>query len=114
MKIERVCQNNSCDKHFFAKQADVNRGWALYCSKSCKAIHQEFKRKKDCMNAPNNPINIDSKKKRKNIRASLFSRKELTENLYRKQLYEWNNDDYEKALKLPSLQEATIFMIKSV
>lgn len=113
MKIERVCQNNLCDKRFFAKQADVNRGWALYCSKSCKAVHQELKRKKDRMNVSNNPINISSKKK-KNIHAHLFSRKELTENLYRKQLYEWNNEDYEKALKLPSLQEATNFMIKSV
>lgn len=111
MKIERVCQNNSCNKHFFAKQADVNRGWALYCSKSCKAVHQEFKRKKE---ASNSPINIVSSKKRKNVHASFFSRKELTENLYRKQLYEWNNEDYEKALKLPSLQEATNFMIKSV
>ena len=114
MKIERICQNVYCNKHFFAKQADVNRGWALYCSKSCKAVHQELKRKKDRMNVSNNPINISSKKKKKNIHAHLFSRKELTEHLYRKQLYEWNNDDYEKALKLPSLQEATNFMIKSV
>ena len=92
MNIERVCQNNLCDKRFFAKQADVNRGWALYCSKSCKAIQQ---------------VKRDTK-------VQLFSRKELTENLYRKQLYEWNNEDYEKALKLPSLKEATNFMIKSV
>lgn len=92
MKIERICQNDLCEKHFFAKQSDVKRGWALYCSKSCKAIQQM----------------------KKDTKVNLFSRKEFTENLYRKQLYEWDNDDYEKALKLPSLQEATNFMIKSV
>ena len=88
-----------------AKPSDVKRGWALYCSKSCKAIHQEFKKRNDCMKNPT------VKRKKTN---NLFSRKELTETLYHEQMYEWDNDDYELALKMPSLQEATIFMIKSV
>lgn len=29
-----------CDKPFTARTADRNRGWALFCSKSCKAIKQ--------------------------------------------------------------------------
>ena len=111
--IERICTSHKCNNNFMAKPADVKRGWALYCSKSCKAIHQEFKRKKDSMNISNNAV-ITSNKKKKPIQKPLFSRKELTENLYRKQMYEWDNNDYEKALKFPSLQEATIFMIKSV
>ena len=37
--ITRTCQ--CCKKRFEARQADVDRGWAKYCSKSCKAIAQE-------------------------------------------------------------------------
>ena len=29
-----------CNKPFNARQADRNRGWARYCSKSCKAKNQ--------------------------------------------------------------------------
>lgn len=36
---DRTCQN--CGKQFQARQADVRRGWARFCSKSCKASHQE-------------------------------------------------------------------------
>ena len=39
MKVERVCRN--CKKKFFARSADVKRGWAIYCSKRCKAVAQE-------------------------------------------------------------------------
>lgn len=37
--VERKCQR--CTKPFFARAADVKRGWGLFCSKSCKAIKQE-------------------------------------------------------------------------
>ena len=37
--IERKCQN--CKTTFMARQADVDRGWAKFCSKSCKAKKQE-------------------------------------------------------------------------
>lgn len=37
--IERTCE--CCKTKFLARQADVNRGWAKFCSKSCKAIKQE-------------------------------------------------------------------------
>lgn len=33
------CQR--CQKLFTARTADRNRGWARFCSKSCKAIKQE-------------------------------------------------------------------------
>lgn len=36
---ERHCQ--WCKAKFMARTADVNRGWALFCSKSCKAMRQE-------------------------------------------------------------------------
>lgn len=41
--VDRVCKNKSCKALFSAKPADVKRGWALYCSKSCKAKVQEGK-----------------------------------------------------------------------
>jgi hypothetical protein len=39
--VKRQCQNKSCKKMFAARQADVDRGWARFCSKSCKAKAQE-------------------------------------------------------------------------
>lgn len=30
-----------CDKPFEAREADRKRGWALFCSKTCKAVEQE-------------------------------------------------------------------------
>lgn len=39
MKVERICKN--CKKKFFARSADVNRGWGIFCSRSCKAKEQE-------------------------------------------------------------------------
>lgn len=38
-KVERNCQ--WCGKPFKARAADVKRGWAKFCSKSCKASEQE-------------------------------------------------------------------------
>lgn len=38
---ERTCK--WCKGKFQARTADVNRGWALFCSKSCKAMKQEKK-----------------------------------------------------------------------
>ena len=39
LKIERKCK--CCGGLFLARAADVKRGWAKFCSKSCKAIRQE-------------------------------------------------------------------------
>ena len=38
-KILRECLN--CGLGFVAKKSDVNRGWAKFCSKSCKAQYKE-------------------------------------------------------------------------
>jgi len=38
-KVERKCK--WCKKPFQARAADVKRGWAKFCSKSCKAKEQE-------------------------------------------------------------------------
>ena len=32
-----------CGQHFHARMADVNRGWAVYCSKHCKACAQSLR-----------------------------------------------------------------------
>lgn len=37
--VQRKCQN--CKTEFPARVADVKRGWAKFCSKSCKATRQE-------------------------------------------------------------------------
>lgn len=36
---QRKCKR--CGDPFMARTADVNRGWAKFCSKSCKAVEQE-------------------------------------------------------------------------
>jgi hypothetical protein len=38
---EYTCQNKACGKLFTARTADRARGWARFCSKSCKAVKQE-------------------------------------------------------------------------
>lgn len=37
--VDRVCE--CCKRHFTARSVDVKRGWARFCSKSCKARAQE-------------------------------------------------------------------------
>ena len=39
--VDKKCK--CCKKAMQVRQADVNRGWGLYCSKSCKAKVQEKK-----------------------------------------------------------------------
>lgn len=36
--VQRKCM--CCKEVFIAREADVKRGWARFCSKSCKAIKQ--------------------------------------------------------------------------
>lgn len=38
---ERTCK--TCGEKFMARTADVKRGWAKFCTKSCKAVFQEKK-----------------------------------------------------------------------
>lgn len=40
-KVSRKCANKKCGATFTARSADVKRGWARFCSKSCKASEQE-------------------------------------------------------------------------
>jgi hypothetical protein len=39
--VDRKCANKQCGEIFSARVADVKRGWARFCSKSCKAHVQE-------------------------------------------------------------------------
>ena len=45
VKIKCKC----CGKPKEVRQADINRGWGLFCSKSCKAYEQES-RTHQCLN----------------------------------------------------------------
>ena len=40
-KVEVVCAYKRCRIKFMARVADRKRGWARFCSKSCKAAEQE-------------------------------------------------------------------------
>ncbi len=37
--VKRKCQH--CSKEFEARESDVKRAWARFCSKSCKGFAQE-------------------------------------------------------------------------
>ena len=39
--VERTCKWRKCKAKFMAREADVKRGWAKFCSKFCKAKEQE-------------------------------------------------------------------------
>jgi hypothetical protein len=39
--MTRALYTCRCGKDFTARTADRKRGWALFCSKSCKAYEQE-------------------------------------------------------------------------
>lgn len=41
-KVEVTCKH--CGRKFMARVADRARGWARFCSKSCKAIDQTKRR----------------------------------------------------------------------
>lgn len=41
MKREMICH---CGEHYMAREADLKRGWAKSCSKSCAAIRRDFGR----------------------------------------------------------------------
>jgi len=38
---KQVYKCRSCGEDFLARVADRKRGWATFCSKSCKAVEQE-------------------------------------------------------------------------
>lgn len=39
--VKVFCANKRCSQQFEVRQADINRGWGKFCSKSCKAVKQE-------------------------------------------------------------------------
>lgn len=39
--VKVTCKNKACGSAFEARVADRKRGWARFCSKSCKATHQD-------------------------------------------------------------------------
>ena len=47
-KIKLKCKN--CKNDFYARLADVTRGWGKFCSKSCKAKKQSNNNKYQTIN----------------------------------------------------------------
>jgi predicted Zn-dependent protease len=56
----RICEWHKCHKQFHARTADVDRGWAKFCSKKCKAKHQADKFK--YLTQINNPLKTEELK----------------------------------------------------
>jgi hypothetical protein len=68
-KIEVSC--DCCKIKFTARVADRKRGWARFCSKSCKALHQNKSKTKDIkLNNFNNKNEKDDKKMTNSINES--------------------------------------------
>lgn len=101
MNVDRQCK--CCNSTFKARSADVNRGWALFCSKRCKAIEQERNKKK-----------VKSSIVKKNLTVSqlldnvefTYTRKDLIEKLNKNMVYEWDNAVFEESLQFNVLSKA--------
>jgi hypothetical protein len=57
MMSESVAMKCHCGEEYKARQADLDRGWARSCSKSCAAIRRDFGR--------NAAVRLDGKKIKK-------------------------------------------------
>lgn len=53
--VQRVCANPDCRASFQARQADVDRGWAKCCSKSCAALYKIAKGSRSRSGTPEQP-----------------------------------------------------------
>lgn len=106
MSVLRQCK--CCNSSFKARSADVNRGWAIFCSKSCKATDQ-----------------VQNKKKVKTVKNSTittrvledieftYTRRDLIEKLNKNMVYEWDNSVFENSLHLTNLTKAYNYVLQN-
>lgn len=104
MNIDRQCK--CCNSTFKARSADVNRGWAMFCSKSCKAIDQERNKK------------LKTIKKYTSTNCALvdieftYTRRDLIEKLNKNMVYEWDNTVFENSLQFNTLSKAYNYVLQ--
>ncbi len=99
MKVIRQCK--CCNATFKARAADVNRGWALFCSKSCKATDQE--RNKKLKTITSHVLD--------NIEFT-YTRRDLIEKLNKNMVYEWDNSVFENSLQFTNLTKAYNYVLQ--
>ena len=99
MKVIRQCK--CCNATFKARSADVNRGWALFCSKSCKAKDQE--RNKKLKTIPSRVLD--------DIEFT-YTRRDLIEKLNKNMVYEWDNSVFENSLQFTNLTKAYNYVLQ--
>lgn len=102
MMVTRNCK--CCNTQFNARQADVNRGWALFCNKSCKAKYQVSNKRtthlKKVVTSIFNKVTIEE-----------FNRFDLQKKLLNHLVYEWDNNIFEQALQQNNLVAAYRFVV---
>ena len=99
MKVIRQCK--CCNATFKARSADVNRGWALFCSKSCKAKDQERNKK----------LKTITSRVLDDIEFT-YTRRDLIEKLNKNMVYEWDNSVFENSLKFTNLTKAYNYVLQ--
>lgn len=104
MKVIRQCK--CCNATFKARSADVNRGWALFCSKSCKATDQERNKKlKTIKNVTITSRVLDDIE-------FTYTRRDLIEKLNKNMVYEWDNSVFENSLQFTNLTKAYNYVLQ--
>lgn len=99
MKVIRQCK--CCNATFKARSADVNRGWALFCSKSCKAKDQERNKK----------LKTITSRVLDDIEFT-YTRRDLIEKLNKNMVYEWDNSVFENSLQFTNLTKAYNYVLQ--
>lgn len=99
MKVIRQCK--CCNATFKARAADVNRGWALFCSKSCKATDQ----------GRNKKLKTITSRVLDDIEFT-YTRRDLIEKLNKNMVYEWDNSVFENSLQFTNLTKAYNYVLQ--
>lgn len=104
MNVDRQCK--CCNSTFKARTADVNRGWALFCSKSCKAKDQERNKKlKTIKNFTSTTCALYDIE-------FTYTRRDLIEKLNKNMVYEWDNAVFEESLQFTNLTKAYNYVLQ--
>ncbi len=77
--VELICW---CDKHYFAREADLKRGWGFSCCKSHAAIKRDYGRSNPVVVSTGQCLN-SVKKKLKPKRKAVDKRKEHIPNAFK-------------------------------
>lgn len=111
MSVIRQCK--CCNNMMKVRQADINRGWGLFCSKSCKAIDQVRNKTKRSASSKKRIFDNTASIIKAVAKITDYNRIDLLEKLNRNMVYEWDNNIFEQALKMNDLDNAYKFIIQN-